>query len=87
MKIPRSQPIDLTEYINRIGDRVSRENFPDERVFEEPPEDEPNKSFRKPGPLPLFVCYEQPTHKQISYVLAGCCVVLLLILLAFAMSI
>lgn len=86
MKLRQTQPVNLTDYIDRIGDRLSRENFPDERVFEQPPEERLNALYRdKVAFEPLFD-YEQPTRRQIAYVLAGCCVMVLLVLVVFTVT-
>lgn len=93
MKLRRSQPTDLTPYIYRVGEEVSRENFPDERQFEAPLSPEENsrgwenlvaETRSHQSELEPLFNYEQPTRRQISYVLAGCCVMVLLVLLVFA---
>lgn len=91
MKIQKSQPIDLTGYINHIGPLVHRDNFPHNREWTEPPEGprmdlDGGEMPKHEWELEPLLAYEQPSRKEIAWVTAIACVLALVCVLAFALS-
>lgn len=87
MKTRQTQPTDLTPFVHRIGDQLSRINFPDDRQWDEPKYPAGFDPARQNGIEPdELECGVVPTKKEMAYGIAFCCVVLLVCLLVFAVT-